>query len=404
MSTRYVTNEYAGSVVPPTLYLLPIICSLTAHADSSALPELHCSTSCVEIVDYESNESPLHYSRHRSVSSDTNAGTASRWRHDYEIRLTGDGDDRVIFDQHGQAHRFLQQEDGSFRAENENSGTLHDNNGSPMWTHASGVTTEFQGSWPTRVHFPDGQSLRLDYEKGRLHTISDQFGEQILIEHPEGSASRVHTPDGRITLLDTDPCFTPPTTTDSPSAPQQCDTQANPVAGFDEVALPPGATALDARPASCQSYFVDYYGTVRGEEIERGIAQLAPYNALIPTNRSYPIVDFIDDEELIVVRSRDLASPSFNDPQAPDALHQRLLRDGAQIQSRFLDPLNRDGVLSRTEQGRTTHIVQDPSQYVSLHLIIRQDMASPEHWRQIEQARTDLLQQYGIRLQVVIIP
>ena len=386
------------------LCLLPLALSSPTHArDTLSLPP-GCRSSCVEIIDFESSTSPLYYSRSRTVESGGENGLASRWRHEYEVRLTGDGDDRVLFDQYGQAHRFQRQSDGSYQAADNGSGTLRDNGDTAVWTNMAGIDTEFQGSYPTRLHFPDGQSLRLDYDKGRLRRISDDNGEQIVIEHPDGSPSRVHTPDGRVTVQDNDPCITPSPSPDAAEEPEQCDTQANPVPGFDRVATPPGVTALDARPASCQSYFVDYYGTVRGEEIESGIAHLPPYNTMIPTNRSYPIVDFIQGNELIVVRSRDLASPSFNNPETPGALHDRLLRDGAQIQSQFLDPLNRDGVVSRTEQGRTTHIVQDPSQNVSLHVIIRQDMASPEHWRQIEQARTDLLQQYGIQLQIVIIP
>ncbi len=386
------------------LCLLPIALSSPALARDSPASAPGCRSSCVEIVDFESDRSPLYYSRSRTVEPDGENGQASRWRHEYEVRLTRDGDERVLFDQYGEAHRFLRQSDGSYQAADNGSGILRDDGDTTVWTNAAGIDIEFRGSYPTRLHFPDGQSLRLDYDMGRLHTITDDNGEQVVIEHQNGSPSRVHTPDGRVIVQDSDPCTTSSPSPDRTEEPEQCDTQTNPVPGFDRVATPPGVTALDARPASCQSYFVDYYGTVRGEEIESGLAHLPPYNTMIPTNRSYPIVDFIQGNEMIVVRSRDLASPGFNNPEAPDALHERLLRDGAQIQSRFLDPLNRDGVVSRTEQGRTTHIVQDPAQTVSLHVIIRQDMASPEHWRQIEQARTDLLQQYGIQLQIVIIP
>lgn len=386
------------------LHLTPLVVALPLQADTRHLASPECPSSCITVVDYQSPGSPLQFSRTFTTTDDAQPTLPPRWRHAYESRLTSDGNDRVIFDAFGQPHRFLRQADGRYLAATVSDGTLHESDGTLVWTDASGIATEFQGSFPTRLHFPDDQTLRLDYADGQLHSISDEQGEQIIIEHEDGEAPRVHLPDGRTTVLDADPCLPQPTPGDATDEEDQCDTQANPVPGFDTIQTRPGVSTLDARPASCQSYFVEFYGTVRGEEIESGLARLPPYADMLPTNRSFPIIDFIDGNELVVVRSRDLASPSFNNPEDPEALHDRLLRDGAEIQSRFLEELQRDGAVTRTEEGRTTHIVQDPSRSISLHVLIRQNMASPEHWRQIEQARVELLQRYGIRLQVVIIP
>lgn len=363
-----------------------------------------CLSSCIQIVDYQSETSPLHFSRTLTVQTGTQIALTPHWRHDYDIRLTRDGDDRVVFDSQGQAHHFQRQDDGSYLATDTASGSLEIIEGVAAWTDTTGIQTEFQGSFPTRMQFSDGQTLSLNYHHSRLHSITDDNGDQIVIEQDDSLQSRVLLPDGQVSVMSADACREDTVPDDVTDEPERCDTQANPVPGFDQIPTPAGVTTLDARPASCQSYFVEYYGTLRGEEIETGIAPLSPYADMLPSNRSYPIVDFINGDELIVVRSRDLASPSFNDPDSPEALYQRLLRDGAQIQSGFLEPLQRDGVVTRTEQGRTTHIVQNPAQHLSLHVLIRQDMASPQHWRQIEQARTELLARYGIRLQVVIIP
>ncbi len=403
MHKRDPGQEAAQTGAALALFLLPILVTDVAHGSEKIDTPIDCSTTCVEINDYQSDHSALHFTRNRSSGSEGNFGTGSRWRHGFESRLTRDGDDRILFDHHGQAHRFVQQSDGSYLAADNNSGTLSLDGDNPVWTNPAGVETEFQGSWPVGQRYPDGQTLRLDYQRGRLHTISDMQGERIVLDHRNDAPSTVTLPDGRTLLLSTDPCRSSPST-EPPEELQQCDTQANPVPGFDQVSTPPGVSTVDARPASCQSYFVDFYGTVRGEEIEAGLADLPPYNTMLPTNRSYPIVDFINGEELIVVRSRDLASPGFNNPGDPDALYDRLLRDGGQIQTRFLDPLARDGAVTRTENGRTTHITQTPGQHVTLQLLVRQNMASHEHWRQVDQARADLLQQYGIRLEVVIIP
>ncbi len=394
----------------------------TSHAPESPLTESLCKPGCVTIIEYQSDSSHLEYSRTFNAARRAKDAPPSRWRHRYEIRLTQQGDNRIVFDHHGSRHLFTLNPDGSYSPADKASGSLLLQGERYIWTDNNAVEHGFHGSFPTSLSFPDNQKLTLHYQSGQLQSVSDEQSMKIDFIHDKSYLSAVQLPDGR-TLRDTsDPCNTLPRPTTDPlpddsittgsgeeqppieEPPERCDTQENPVAGFDAMQTRPGVTTLDARPASCQSYFVEYYGTVRGEQIEAGLEGHPPYATMVPTNRSFPVVDFINGNELIVVRSRDLASPTYNNPDSPDALYDRLMRDGQQIQTRALDRLESEGVLSGTENGRTTLITYDEQQSVVLHLLIRQDMASAAHWQQIENARIALAARYGISLQVVIIP
>jgi len=161
---------------------------------------------------------------------------------------------------------------------------------------------------------------------------------------------------------------------------------------------------LDARPASCQSYFVQYYGTDRGFAIESGLLLHAPYNSMRPTLRTFPIIDFVDEKSLYVVNSRDLGNRTFNSPTRPNALLDQLLKDGEDIQTRFLDVLQTQGSITASELGQSTTVSADDVRPVTLQLIIRDGMASPSHWQQIATAREELQRSYGVTLEVVIIP
>ena len=138
-----------------------------------------------------------------------------------------------------------------------------------------------------------------------------------------------------------------------------------------------------------------------GERIETALAELAHYARYAPTVRSFPIVDFIG-AELRVVRSRDLALPSYDG--APGALYERLLRDGDDIVRQLLEPLARDGRVEVTELGRTTALGPLAGRPVVLELVVRHGFASGDQIAQIERARAALLERHGIRLRVIEIP
>ena len=149
---------------------------------------------------------------------------------------------------------------------------------------------------------------------------------------------------------------------------------------------------------------MQYYGTDRGFAIESGLNLHAPYNTMQPTLRTFPVIDFIDDNALYVVTSRDLGNRTFNSPTRPDALLDQLLQDGEDIQTRFLDVLESEGSISASELGQTTTISADDVRPVVLQLVIRDGIASAAHWQQIAIAREELQRRYGITLEVVIIP
>lgn len=207
-----------------------------------------------------------------------------------------------------------------------------------------------------------------------------------------------HNPDPSIAIAE-----------QSPDAEQtevdSCDTTQNPPAEnfFSEVYIP-GAVRVDARAASCESYFIEFYGTERGSEIETGFEQHARYAQAQATVRSFPIVDFLLNGEALVIRSRDLTSASYNNPDDADALYQRLLRDGSEINQLLLQPLMEQETIMVTEQGDSTSITQADVQVVVLELVIQAGMASAEHIAQMQRAAQELAARWNIILRIIEIP
>ena len=81
------------------------------------------------------------------------------------------------------------------------------------------------------------------------------------------------------------------------------------------------------------------------------------------------------------------------------------MRDGKEIQDRFLTPMAEDGFVTAEEDGVTTTLeAMQAVQNLTLQLVIRDQIASPSHWQQIARARELLLERYDVRLEVVIIP
>ncbi len=122
------------------------------------------------------------------------------------------------------------------------------------------------------------------------------------------------------------------------------------------------------------------------------------------TIRTFPVIDFVNGDELFVVHSRDLGSDTYDPVQHPDALLDALLEDGREVDENFIQPINEQGQLSASELGQSTTIRAEDVGSITLQLIIRDGMASADHWRQIREAQDQLQQQYGVTLEVVIIP
>ena len=382
-----------------SLMLTIVISSSPLYAQAST-----CLTACAGSSDYQHPNSFLHFSRNHfpnaSELADRDTADNTSWRHSFDIVITQEGPQITVFDNLGVAHTFDPSAAGQFTPTMKNSGTLVLNNGDFQWTNKEGVLHQFRGSYLSEITSTENDTLKLNYDNRRLSTISNAQGDSITLNYRANSLASITNPQGTTTQLSNHSC---PAATTSDS--DNCDTEQHPIPGFNLTPTQSNVVRLDARPASCESYFIEYFGTTRGSEIENGLSSLSPYRTMQSTVRSFPIVDFISGDSWIVVRSRDLASPSFNDEQTPNALFYRLMRDGKDIQDRFLTPLSDNGFVTAEEQGVTTTLEVGPnSQNVVLQLIIRDQIASSAHWEQIERARELLSQRYDIHLEVVIIP
>lgn len=362
-----------------------------------------CLIPCENTFDYQHPNSFLHFSRNHYSKEDLSgsieeASTNGSWRHRFDIVITQDGPQLTVFDEQGLRHTFNANESGQYNPLSESSGTLTKKNGEFHWTNSNAVHHKFQGSYLTEITSPDNETLRLQYTQQKLNTISNAYGDSISLNYHDNSLASLTTPDGRTVELANDVCLTQ-------TYPETCDTEQQPLANFQTNSHQSNVIRVDARPVSCESYFIEYFGTTRGSEIELGLSSHPPYRHMQTTVRSFPIIDFINGNQWIAVRSRDLASPSFNDADTPNALFYRLMRDGREIQDRFLSPLEENGFVTAEEDGVTTTLEAgvDPQNLV-LQLVIRHQIASTAHWQQITRARELLAQRYNIELEVVIIP
>lgn len=383
------------------LATLPV---MTFPASASSPPG--CAPQCIRITDYQHPDTALAFSRVLFTQGDKRIKsprqhTAGPWRHRFEIVVTRSGSDRVVFDELGQRHLFRLQGNGQYLASSDQSGSFTYEAEQPVWINSRGDRHQFHGSRLTRINTVEGESLTLRYQNRRLSQVIDQSGNTLQFAYPHGSLTRLITPGGSTVILPDSEC---PIKEEPAEEAETCESDENPAVGFTADNARADVWNLDARPASCQSYFTQYYGTERGSQIETGLRHLPQYANMVATVRSFPVVDFINGDELIVVKSRDLASPSFNSQTQPDALYERLMRDGDIIRSRLLDPLEHNGSLVTHELGQTTRLDYSPSRHVTLQLVIRYQFADQNQWNQILRAREDLLSRHGIRLEVVRIP
>ena len=364
------------------------------------------------------------------------------WRHDFDIVLTASGTSRLVHDEQGRWHRFepVEPDDASTDADVENryratraaDGELRATGDRYEWRRDDGTRVHFGGSVPTRVESVTGKVRALHYLEGRLRAVSGADRPTLLFAYESGTLESISLPDGTrwkivrdgaggpVPVRDdvTGECAPLPSDRDpdrDSAAEQEGDDERPPArdeAPCDSATSPPparflngpgvpGALRLDARPASCRSYFSDFVGTARGAAIEIGLGDILHYGGYTATVRSFPIADFIG-EELRVVRSRDLSLPTYDARE--DGLLERLLRDGEEIEQRLLDPLERAGRLELRELGRTTTLLHDPDRPVVLELIVRHGLASPDQIRQVARARALLAERHGIVLRVIEIP
>ncbi len=394
LTNKTKTPHYA-IVSMSSIRLLVAICMLVIATPAHAQI---CPVQCQTDINYQHPSSILQFSNSLQNDVENSTFTEHKFRHRFDIVLTQNNSTFTIFDHQGIQHEFIKNEADVFHSPT-GSGNFFIEGNVGHWTDNSGNHYQFQGSHLTRYSDAQGQILTMQYSNRRLSSITDENGNSVTLIYDEGELSGIRTPTDEFIDMTEHSCFL------EDEISHDCDSETNPIPGFNNLSNHSGTTHIDIRPSSCESYFIEFFGTQRGTEVENALARASPYSSLIPTIRSYPIIDFIDGSNLIVVRSRDIANPSFNDPENPNALLYRLLRDGREIQTRFITPLIETGQVSTTEEGQTTTIqLGTTPPNITLQLVIRHQIASPAHWEQIARARSELLAKYGIVLEVVIIP
>ncbi len=330
------------------------------------------------------------------------------WRHNFDMILTNSNDVISIFDEFGIRHDFRVASDESRSstsfspiADQFESGRIERDGDIIRWYRPTGSSVEFYGSLPYRINRTDSQTLNLDYDQGRLTSVRGVVSDSLHFHYTNDTLNRVEANEARHSCEQLNHGISTPPTPES----NICDYAESPVPESMRTPSFTGALAIDVRPASCNSYFIEYFGTLRGQEIEYGLDTHSRYQHYVPTVRSFPIVDFIGESELLTVRSRDLTSISYDPTVFPDGLYRRLLSDAMDIQDKFITPLQIHGSLETTELGESTRVDSDILERpMVLEVIIRHGFASPDQIAQINRARADIAQTYGIELRVIEIP
>ena len=464
------------------------------------------------VTDDYPNNSSLSFTRYYNpLSSSFRSSLGVGWHHQYNVFLTKDGRDLIVFHNNGQ--RIIFRPDPN---SDKPPGTLFDNDLNPssitypidqwrypglanyrqrpgpvvykadrisngqviktslghIWLSSDGWQRLFRGSFLIAMRHPDGALLELRYLNQQLIRVSNENQEHLDFTYDQNQLSGVtfpssdtlqffydsddrlvntrlndtqvshyhYAPSNYFLRSDQDTLVCPPGYVPAPSASQAgaddegeltnpiqptssgselptqqvpvtelaatvCDTQQSPLSEhFFVQSNIPNAIQLDARPNSCRSYFVEFYGTDRGTQIELGFSQLDRYANTLSTVRSFPIVDFYHDGIAQIIISRDLSSPTYNNANNPDALFDRLLQDGHNIEDRLLGPLSENGSITVNELGQSTTLTSDQIDQLYLELVIQQGMASASHIDQILRAKEDLFERWRINLRIIEIP
>lgn len=166
----------------------------------------------------------------------------------------------------------------------------------------------------------------------------------------------------------------------------------------------PDSQQIDIRPKNCRSFFDDYLNTRRGLRIESALEKSHFYALYQNTVTSFPVIDFINNGIARVVKTRDLASDSFNNPQNENALFEQIIRDAKDVHERFFQTLENDGSISATVHGKTTTIKSGEINKVYLDFVVQTGMASQSQIKQIERAKKEIYRRWGYELQLLEIP
>ena len=350
------------------------------------------------------------------------------WRVDFEWTLGRDGPDLVVVDGRGVATRFAPRRalgGGDWRWIAPDGAAIDGARGRYALRAADGTVIEFDGRRPVRARTREGGVASWRYESDRLVSHTAAGGSALALGYgPDGALVEIASTGGalRYATPGVDAGEGPPapaararrapdtgggTRFGHCPARDRCDPDSNPPpASFARGPTVPGALALDVRPGHCGSHFDEPANAVRGDAIEAGLAGTGPHASQRLTAYGFPAADFVGEREIVVVRSRDLASPTYDEPGGT-ALRERLLRDGRDVERLLLAPLREEGHVRANvadDEPGVRSVEAEPPRAVVLELVVRHGLANPLQVAQIERARAELAARHGIVLRVVEIP
>jgi len=370
---------------------------------------------------------PFSWSYHANKLS-THSALGLGWNHSLDFRLFRDQENLELIKPDGTSLIFYPIDHELFQAKNLEK--IEKFNRHYHW-HSNNRTTIFYGSYPVTVR-DKHSTIKLRYTNNQLDTIYDNNGNELHLSYSKmnfidhvapnrgepvtfqfdqfnrlaSSSSAGITKHYSYTSSPPVMLCLPNEINAQPSiSKQNCDnTTTPPPSTFTLSPQIANSIKIDLRPQSCRSYFTDYNGIKRGVELEGGMLSHPRYITLISTVRSFPIVDFIDGNVAIAVHSKDLNSKTYSSPNYPNGLYKSIVVDGKNAHEKFLEPLQEKGTVSATEKGNTTTINNNEIDSLTMELMIRAGVATPDQINQINRARLELLKRWKIKLVVVEIP
>lgn len=163
----------------------------------------------------------------------------------------------------------------------------------------------------------------------------------------------------------------------------------------------PGAEFRDIRDTDCGSLFDNHPAYRRGQLIEQALSHHEDFATAQPTNRWFPVVDFINEGIATIVKSHDLRSASLAEPQA---LLTLLLTEAEDAHTRFIQPLEQHGRVTSSDGGLNTTITADQVRRTTMEIIVKAGTASDAQIRQLQQATITVKLKFGIDIEIVEIP
>jgi YD repeat-containing protein len=354
-----------------------------------------------------------------------------QWRHQFEVRLIANDELLEIIDESGNSLLFQSIEDDLYEGDIPAMGSIIKDNNYFQWITGDQQTL-FYGSYPVTINKKGIGVVKLRYEDGLLAHVFDNQGHSVNLRYNNNQSidKLIHT-NGETISFEYDQYHrlasssapgikhnyayssAPPVAICLPSYSQAedqtdeglCDDKdSEPSKAYELASSDAVFSKIDLRPSSCKSYFIEYNSIDRGVEIENGLFKHSRYASLIATVRSFPVVDFIDDREVVAVYSKDLNSRSYDPLLNPEGLYKSIVLDADKANRLFLNELETAGFVTAKENGQVTTLYKNQIDSLRMELVIQAGMATPSHLAQIESARQTLWSQHKIRLVVVQIP